>query len=327
MKQFYIFLVALCGLFWLSSAPASAAIVKAPAEDVKVDTVDVFTSLFNIKDITAKQGVWMIQALDYELSDYEVVLVVKSKSFVGTYNASDILYVGNNATPLTCIYPRNSDTAIGVKSGHGVVSDKGSVRTFDFFLDAEDGKVYHLLVSYEWFTLSLDADKDFTGTYGKSALWIEDGGVALVASDDISRLGMVFYVSDPTVAKIPAGTYTFSYDKTPGTVLASLGVDKVALTLMPSYIGTIDADGNADEMWFLVSGTAVVEEDDGKCNIAIDALNSKGRRVQVTIAVTVTALDSPEADTFAPRKTLHNGRVVIIRGNRMFDLNGNPVAD
>lgn len=322
MKQLYLIFATLCAL---GTLPAFAQ--EPPVEQNQTDTVDVFTGLFNVKDMTAKQGVWMIQALDYEQSDYEVVLVVKSKTFVGSYTPTDVLYVGNNATPLTCIYPRSSETGIAVKSAHGIVYDEGAVRTFDFYLDAEDGKVYHLLVSYEWYTLELDADKDYNDTYSKADIWKEEGGIALAASNASSRLGMIFYVDDPSVAKIPAGTYTFSADKTPGTVLASLGVDRVALILCPSYIGTIDSEGKADEMWFLVSGTAVVEEADNLLTVTIDALNSKGKRVQASVSVAVTALDGVEADRQAPVKTLHNGRVVIMRGDAMFDLNGNPVAD
>ena len=328
MKKFFIFFATLCAWGAMNSVPALAQEPEPAAGDSKTDTVDVFVNLYNVKDMTAGQGIWMIQALNYEVSDYEVVLVVQSKTFVGTYTEKDILYVGNNATPLTCIYPKSeTEAAIKVKSAHGVVYDKDGVRTFDFYLDAENGKVYHLLVSYEWYTLELDADKDYNDTYSKADIWKEEGGIALAASNASSRLGMIFYVDDPSVAKIPAGTYTFSADKTPGTVLASLGVDRVALILCPSYIGTIDSEGKADEMWFLVSGNVVVEEADNLLTVTIDALNSKGKRVQASVSVTVTALDGVEADKQAPVKTLHNGRVVIMRGDAMFDLNGNPVAD
>ena len=322
MKQLYLIFATLCAL---GTLPAFAQ--EPPVEQNQTDTVDVFTGLFNVKDMTAKQGVWMIQALDYEQSDYEVVLVVKSKTFVGSYTPTDVLYVGNNATPLTCIYPRSSETGIAVNSAHGIVYDEGAVRTFDFYLDAEDGKVYHLLVSYEWYTLEFDADTDFSASYSSVSLGRQDGGVALVAANAQSQIGLLFYVADPTVAEIPAGTYTFSADKTPGTVLASLGVDKVERILMPSYIGTIDAEGKADEMWFLVSGKVVVEEADGLRNFTIDALNSKGKSVQVVVSMEVTALEDIEADAQAAVKTLHNGRVVIVRDGRMYEMNGNPVTD
>jgi hypothetical protein len=140
-------------------------------------------------------------------------------------------------------------------------------------------------------------------------------------------MGLIFYPAEmPATSTVPVGTYTFSADKTPGTVLSSLGVDKIARTLMPSYVATLDADRNADKMWFLVSGKVTVDENDGGERVmTIDALNSNGKRVQASINLSGTALKDINVDPAVPQKFLYNGRIVIQRGGVFYDMQGNVV--
>ncbi|GEM_PF-2863578 len=296
-------------------------------QDKPYDAIEIETAVYDYKDYTASQGAWLVQGLNLELSNYEVVLVVSSRSLTGA--SPSVLTVGQNNAPLTCVYEYGEDfsevTTINIASGYGVVWETDTARNYDFYLISTDNQVYHVrMLSY--YLMALDSQINIDKTYTSASITKENFTVGVTARDETSAVNMFFYVgSHGGDVLLPDGTYTISYDHQPGTVRASRGIEYASYSLDPSFYTTFDAEGMADEIAFLVSGTVVVTNSDGAINIAVDARNSLEKQVKINISAATTALPAVfGTDDYkdVEKRIGEDGQIVIIRGGKTYNLQG-----
>ena len=108
---------------------------------------------------------------------------------------------------------------------------------------------------------------------------------------DNSEILCVGFMADEIDSQITItpGTYEISASGEVGTVMASTGLTEEGY-ITESYFATVTAEGGLTlPLYFLVSGTVVVENVDGQFKMTVDAVNSNGIPVHVVYDPTATS--------------------------------------
>lgn len=133
---------------------------------------------------------------------------------------------------------------------------------------------------------------------------------------------------DPNIT-LPAGTYTIDYTGNPGTIMASQGwvTYNGQKYLSGSAYTTVTVQGSQAYMttpyYFMVSGKAVVENNNGELKITVDAVNSYDRPIHVVInAGLQTAIEHVNADAAEVSKYIRNGQMYILRNGNVYTATG-----
>ena len=137
-----------------------------------------------------------------------------------------------------------------------------------------------------------EADGALDVTYGADAtvqLSNGDGySILTVASPDATNevdLAFFYDAADPETV-IPAGTYTIDDSYTPGTVLASTGVNNQGQVSL-SFYANLDEEGYlVTPIYFLVSGTVEVTNVDGQLKVEVNAVNSNNVPIHIVYDAT-----------------------------------------
>lgn len=148
----------------------------------------------------------------------------------------------------------------------------------------------------------------------------EDGSIFLEVMTDKELLALFFYAEEADAQTIiPEGTYYIDYSSDYETVSASDG----SLTRHSSFYATHDGV-DFTSMYFFVSGTIEVKNNNGQLMLEINALNSYD--VPSHIVLECVDIESDvENITTAPidcHKIMRDGHVLIIRNGHTYDLMG-----
>lgn len=148
----------------------------------------------------------------------------------------------------------------------------------------------------------------------------EDGSIFLEVMTDKELLALFFYAEEADAQTIiPEGTYYIDYSSDYETVSASDG----SLTRHSSFYATHDGV-DFTSMYFFVSGTIEVKNNDGQLMLDINALNSYDVPSHIVLECVDTESDM-ENITTAPidcQKIMRDGHVLIIRNGHTYDLMG-----
>lgn len=160
---------------------------------------------------------------------------------------------------------------------------------------------------------------DYSSTYGSY--------ISLVATDDkeapTKEIYLLFMVTaeDPDIV-IPAGEYTISDSYESGTVVACPGVSNGSVS--PSFAGLLTDGGMQVPLWFLREGTVVVKNNNGNLHVTVDAKNSYGRAIQVTIEGATSGIDQIKSDNTTGKviKYIEDNQIIIERDGIRYNTLG-----
>ena len=124
---------------------------------------------------------------------------------------------------------------------------------------------------------------------------------------------------------IQPGTYTIDDTEDYMTVLASIGV--MGTSIYPSFYGYLSEDGKGivTPLYFLVGGTVVVENRNGKLYIEINAVNSYDVPIHIVYDASATGIENVTAETVNTEKVIQNGQLLIIRNGKAYNAIGTRV--
>ena len=142
-------------------------------------------------------------------------------------------------------------------------------------------------------------DGELNRTYGAedqvffTTDFLQDFGMLFVdvMPADNSEILCVGFMADEIDSQITItpGTYEISASGEVGTVMASTGLTEDGY-VTETYFATVTAEGGLTlPLYFLVSGTVVVENVDGQFKMTVDAVNSNGIPVHVVYDPTATS--------------------------------------
>lgn len=118
---------------------------------------------------------------------------------------------------------------------------------------------------------------------------------------------------------IPEGVYPIDATGASATVTASVGV--VNNTVMPSYYATLRG-GKVSKPYFLTSGTVEVQHTSNGIALYVDAKNSWNVPVKIQCVPELTGINDINVAASKTRKAVENGQVVIIKGDRKYNVTG-----
>lgn len=166
-------------------------------------------------------------------------------------------------------------------------------------------------------SLEYDTNSDFSASFQLDSILVDSESnlrSVFVMNEKGQGIDM-FLFADGAGKSIPAGTYLINDTNDPFTVNASVGF-KYGM-IFPSYVYWVE-DGNVS-YWFMTDGTVTVDRNG---NIEVNATNSYGKSVHVTISRTPTGLDNVSGSENGVRKVFENGRFIIYTENGTFNLGG-----
>ena len=138
---------------------------------------------------------------------------------------------------------------------------------------------------------------------------------------DYTTIGFICGNTDKDIV-IPAGEYPVNYTNATGSVMASTGINNNN-KVYPSYYSTVSNGTLVDPIYFMVSGKAVVENNNGELKITVDAVNSYDRPIHVVInAGLQTAIEHVNADAAEVSKYIQNGQMYILRNGNVYTATG-----
>lgn len=138
---------------------------------------------------------------------------------------------------------------------------------------------------------------------------------------DYTTIGFICGNTDKDIV-IPAGEYPVNYTNATGSVMASTGINNNN-KVYPSYYSTVSNGTLVDPIYFMVSGKAVVENNNGELKITVDAVNSYDRPIHVVInAGLQTAIEHVNADAAEVSKYIRNGQMYILRNGNVYTATG-----
>lgn len=141
---------------------------------------------------------------------------------------------------------------------------------------------------------------------------------------DYTTIGFICANTDKDIV-IPAGEYPINYTNAVGSVMASTGINSDN-QVYPSYYSTISNNMLVHPIFFMVSGKAVVENNNGELKITVDAQNSYDRPIHVVInAGLQTAIDQVNADAAQATKYIKDGQMYILRNGNVYTTTGTLV--
>jgi hypothetical protein len=122
---------------------------------------------------------------------------------------------------------------------------------------------------------------------------------------------------------IPEGLYPINSSLTPGSVLASTGVNEDN-SVSPSLYALCDADGYLQvPLYFLVDGTVeVTKNEHGDLRLEVNALNSYDVPVHIVFDAHSTDVEDVEHTQTNTNKVLRDGRLIINHGGKEYSILG-----
>ena len=176
-----------------------------------------------------------------------------------------------------------------------------------------------------------EADGALDVTYGADAtVQLSNGtgySILTVASPDATNevdLAFFYDAADPETV-IPAGTYTINDSYTPGTVLASTGINNQGQVSL-SFYANLDEEGYlVTPIYFLVSGTVEVTKVDGKLQVEVNGLNSNDVPIHVVYDPTSTAVENTVVENNNVQKVIKNNQLLIIKEGVEYNVLGSVV--
>lgn len=165
-------------------------------------------------------------------------------------------------------------------------------------------------------TMTYGAFYDFTADYGQVEVYLENENYAL----DM----LVMAQSLDAKLVLAPGTYAINASMENGTVLASPGGDDYYD--YPTVVLTdFDEDGTYYTAYYLQSGTVTVTQVAEGIHLVLEGKSYYGSTIQMeyTGALMDVASDVDEVETEqAAKKQLENGQIVIIRGEKKYNVLG-----
>ena len=258
-------------------------------QDSKTVTINLNSNLWVDDSYIQDGGFWGFGGSD---GTYTVQILVDGTAVTGSYSKIDTEYSSI----------KKGNVVISIASGYGSAYDGGDGATYDmnFFVTATDGTIYNIILNTTGSgsnddPFAYDDNAAFSATYSLDQMEIDlsnfntkdDNGNpihyiwldATSKTDGVSLLFIAPNLDDET--DLPEGTYTVASTGADNTLMASDGyIDEY---FYQSYAAKFDAQGNMTNVWFIVSGQAVVTKENGKLKIVISARNTLNQRINVTI--------------------------------------------
>ena len=198
----------------------------------------------------------------------------------------------------------------------------------------EDAKCYRITIYSQYERPHLDYDTEegnVERAYGVEDeiriddLTLSEGLIVMqaTAQEQSDMMVLYFFANEADKAvTIPAGVYPINRSLMAGSVLASTGANEDN-TVSPSIYATL-TDGYLDELYFMVDGEVMVENQDGHLRVEVNAVNSYGVPVHIVYDGTPvnTAVENTQSPMNHSQKMLRNGRLLIMRNGAIYDITG-----
>ena len=298
---------------------------SVPEEDpVEANSEEVTFSMKDM-DITLTAEYWKMTGKDSE-TNYYLAIQSLSPEIAGEYTEADLddywtyVGVGNNT------YFDINKAAITVSFENNILAVTGTIT----FVEGTSKDTIFATIDVAGETDGeehLDYDN-------KNSDFIVDFPNPTVILDNVSSYGLLyvtatnadnttitleFNVSNDTEA-LAAGEYPINTTGEVGTLSAGNGVDSEGY-LVGSFAGTKDSDGYIEDIWFMTSGTATVDENG---IITINSVNSYGKLIQSKVGTVITAVDNVEAGAVATKR-LENTSLIIEKSGVRYNVLGTVV--
>jgi hypothetical protein len=303
---------------------SNAIFVEVKKAPVVVDTIQLSwtpeTAKVEWKDATASQGWWQIRAWD---DNYYITLSNAGSltQAAGTYTVAQL----DADYSFILAYDETDTIKVNFTEGSIEVADDGAgTVTVAGTLTGDDGNVYNIAIlslpnPYQYDEEEDDYDYNFE-SYNLNTTYAASNGVVLVqAQTDTTMLSLYVFIPQGDTTLV-AGEYEVVTEPAYGTVLAGSYSNN---RFNPSYAATLVEDGGQlyyDLIWYLVSGKVTVDEN---LNIAVDALNSKGKTIYALLAgPDHEAVENVETDAVKATKALRDGQLIIERNGVHYNVQG-----
>ena len=229
---------------------------------------------------------------------YALGNLAKNYTYVVKYESGDTITYRLIDANLTISYDSEADlySVSGTLRGQ---SDKDETDIIDFTLDM----TFRIFDPYTNDMADADFFATFT-TYDIDADYFESSGMMRVFAQNEDRyLALVLYTSEKSL--VP-GVYPVESSRQTGTALASTGGTS---TGDYNYSIAIYYNDYEHKYWYIVSGTVEVAENG---DITIQALNSKGRTIEISLTLPVISVPT-EADLVAAGYDVENNIVTCFK--------------
>jgi hypothetical protein len=162
--------------------------------------------------------------------------------------------------------------------------------------------------------------------YGKKGVTIEDNTdtdeatimFELFTDTELMALWFIAEEADDEII-IPEGIYPIDDSDDYGSVITSDG------SLGKSFYATHDGE-YFTSLYFLVSGTVEVRNNNGHLYMEINAVNSYDIPVHIIYdEAGTTALENPAVDAIGTKKILQDGHLIIHRNGSTYNILGSPL--
>lgn len=262
-------------------------------------------------------------------SKYIFSLDVYGDSICGSYTEKDLYsyysYLGIiNGTDTTGVTVLTADIKV-VSTGENTCLVTANILASDtIFYKVTTSVVYVVNGSMDYDATAADGAVDRVFTSADNVfeeLYTEDYAYLLSVKSTASMdaFQLEFYL--PTGAeKLLAGTYTIDKSQKEYTVYACDGYDNGYI--YPSFYTHLSAKGQAtDPIYFLESGTVVVEYVGENLKVTVDAKNSNDVPVKIVYDASLTALDNT-TEAVSATKYIRNGKLYIEAAGHIYDATG-----
>ncbi len=214
------------------------------------------------------------------------------------------------------------------------MAEDGTI-TADASIICENGKSYELTIYSALNRPRLEYDVDY-GEVDK--IYTTDDQITIMdkteeqgyivfqaVSADQSDLLVLYMFAESADSEIviPEGVYPINSSLTPGSVLASTGVNEDN-SVSPSLYALCDADGYLQvPLYFLVDGTVeVTKKEHGDLHLEVNALNSYDVPVHIVYDATTTSVETVPSGHENKRKLLRSNRLVVVIDGKEYDIMG-----
>ncbi len=285
--------------------------IKYEKLDPKGTATITSTDLFVDQTSLAQYGYTIFTAAS---SDASVTLIAETtKEVAGEFDYANTMFISSSLVV-------NKKT-LGIIDGSFIVTVQDKNVTLKGTVMGSDTVNYELNLTGVLGALQYDTkDKDFTAdfAYGEWQAQANQGIIMLVGQNAKNQIVYMYILTSPVDGKIPAGEYPINNSEYENTVFASPGLS--GSQAIPSYAGVTNGQALTD-LWFMEEGMVKIDEN---MNITVEALNSYGKSINITIKSPVSDLKIFQSAQKAV-KVLRNGHLEINRNNRRFNILGNTL--
>jgi hypothetical protein len=236
----------------------------APTEFIKNYTVDTI-----VANLNAKYAAYLNQGYGLDV-----------------FVQGGLLFQGETSGQLTKLTPATNYAVFGCvleveegEDGKKFVAPDGWSIVYFKTTEKKEGDVDP--IQYD---TNSDFNQDFD-TYSVNGQYVAQYGVAIVSAKSATASAALYVNLEKTAQSLPTGVYPINDTEDPMTVTASEGLDDEGY-LTPSYICTLNAKGQAEKAWFIISGNVTINADG---SIVIDGKNSYGKSVKSTLKAPAAA--------------------------------------